>query len=244
MKRLIKWSLIAGLLWVLLLFLGGLSRPLGSLISLLPFGWVRFLGRHWVEATFNWGMLLTGLFVSVAICTTGHWLLKALHRQAQQGNAEGTARTWQWRWTLALFTSFCLLFVIAIGATGLFRQTTWLAQYPEHWYQERLNSYSELRRASGNVEMLFFDTERDIEKVHQAYLNARSDFFRDPFFEDWNLILYASADGQVRAHVVVPRNPKLLKAGRFICSGTNDFVSLTNLEATIQKLDQQYPIKR
>ena len=109
------------LLLVLVMILPPLTSPTvpGAMLKHLPFGWWEFLRRNVPQMTWNWGLIVTGIFCSVVIILLAHGLLGFLCRQIQASlRPERPLRPWLWRWTLGLYAAVWLLFMIAFGAAG------------------------------------------------------------------------------------------------------------------------------
>src|SRR3954469_10093687 len=117
------------LLLSLLLFVASLT-PLGrASITVVPFGWLQFLGRTLPSVTVNWSsvgmVVLCSALMLLVLQRFLSWLYLAFARGAERPSV------WRWRWTLALYAFFWILFVIVIGASGVMRHATWLVQFTE-----------------------------------------------------------------------------------------------------------------
>jgi hypothetical protein len=109
---------------------------LGLAMATLPLGWLRFLERNIPKATLNWSMIVTGVLFSIGVMILGHGIFRGIFAQIQtQARPGGAAKQWPWRWTLSLYLSMWLLFLVAFGAAGVYRHATWLVAYQEPWVQ-------------------------------------------------------------------------------------------------------------
>lgn len=245
-KRLIVGGIGVLVLLFFLLPLAASRTPLGAMLTILPAGWWRFLKRNIPQLTYDWGLIVTGIICTVLVLLVGHWLVAALFGQFQKG-ADGAKpfRQWRWSWTLGLYVTVWILFLIAFGASGVLRHTTWLLKVDQPWYEERLNSFTELRMAEGVVEQLLVENDQDLGKTRRAIMAERVyRRTRNPICEDFNVILYGDYSNKVAAYLIIPRNPKLLARGNFALSSsdTSGFIRpLSQLEDTLKRMEAQYP---
>jgi hypothetical protein len=248
-KRLIAWMCGVPLVLLMLLFLLALGvsyTPAGAVLMCLPLGWWHFLQRNLPQMTCNRNLIVTGTICSVLLVVAGNLLLGVLFRQVQQSvRPDQPARPWRWRWTVGLYAAVWLLFAIAIGTTGIFRHTTWLMDYPQPWYQERLNSYSEIRMLDMNLQELLLENNQDIQATRKGFLGERSYRRRHMLLADeFDVIFFADKSNKVAAYVIIPRNPQLVAKGEFGASipGNNDLVRpVSELQRTLADLDAAYP---
>jgi hypothetical protein len=251
MKR--KLLIIAGLVLgggLLLPLLAQSRTPMGDIVRCLPVGWFHFLQRNAPKITANWNIIGMGFLCTVALLVLGNWLLGALYRQFQAVRSpEQPAKPWRWRWTFALYAGVWLLFAIAFGATGVYRQSSWLMEYEQPWHEERLHPYSEFRRASMVVGTLMADNDDDLEQTRKAFL-AEDNWRRGKSLlcEDFQVVFYGKADNKIGAYVIIPRQPQLLKKGLFgvvTPLDKKDLIRpLSQLQETFATLDAAFPLKR
>lgn len=239
---------VFGLLVLLVLLLPLVASPtsVGAVLTNLPFGWWFFLKRNLPQLSYDWGLLGTGLICTVGILLLGNGFMRTLFRQLQRAQSpEAPARNWKWSWSWGIYAAMWLLFLIAFGAAGVLRHTTWLLKSPEPWYEERLNSYLELRLADGAVQQLMLEMGEDLAKTRQAIIAERGyRASRQPLGEDFNVILYGNSRNQVAGYLIIPRNPKLLAKGHFAVwtpENPGSILPLAELPATMARLDAEHP---
>jgi hypothetical protein len=242
MKRILFYSFMALFLGVILLpnlVFPGVPR---ALFNQLPFGWWHFLGRNLPELTMNWTLVATGCLCSVFAVAAGHWLMKGIWLQAQSLRRKDlTAGPWRWKWTLGLYAAIWLLFAIAFGAAGVFRQSTWLIQEEGPWYHSRSSTHIRLLQADAAIEQMILETGGDVEKARGAWLAERGR--GGGFFEEFTVVFYGDRQGVVRDYVIIPRNPELGVRGLFCASSSNrsDTIRpISELSATLATLEGKY----
>jgi hypothetical protein len=243
--------------WIAAIFIGAcllvILLPLatspffpGAILTVLPMGWWHFLKHNLPQITVNWPLIATGVLCSALVLVLGHYLLRALSRQLQQlSHPTQAARQWCWRWTVCSYFGVWMVFIIAFGAAGVLRHTTWLLQYPGPWYERRINLYSEMRVVDGTLQMLLMENNSNLESTLKAFNNEQPyRASQTPLFEDFNVIFYSDRSNQVAAYVIIPRTPRFLAKGRFGVStpATNDlFRPISELKKTMADLDAAYP---
>jgi len=221
---------------------------IGAVLKTLPFGWWYFLKRNIPQLTLDWGLVGTGIICTMGVLVLGNWFMGALFRQLQPPQSGGKpTRKWRWAWSWGVYAAMWILFLIAFGAAGVLRHTTWLLNAREPWYEERLNAYTELRIAEGKLEQLMFEADQDLEKTRRAIVGERGyRNSRRPLCEDFNIILYGNHSNRVNGYLIVPRNPKLLAKGNF-AAWTPDqpasILPLTQLRETMSRMEAEHPIK-
>lgn len=227
-----------------LLCLPALPPVARELVLRLPLGWLAFLRRTWPEVTWNWpgiGMvvLCSGLLL-VGLHSLGGWLYTAA-RGTHPGS--GPVR-WPWRWTGAIFGAFWLLFVLVMGASGLGRQLTWLADYDGPLYEERRSGWAELTQADGALATAFVEHPSNATEALMAF--RRGDYeptgSKPTLWEQHHVLLFTNASGGLAGYVIFPRNPSLRERTGFLASGA-EVVSrsgaMTNLPAVIARLERR-----
>jgi hypothetical protein len=247
-RRLVVWFI--GLLFFLFLVLplAASRTPTGAVLTTLPFGWWRFLKRNIPQITCDWGLIGTGVICTVLVLLVGNWFLGALWGQVQKRpEANQAPRKWRWPWTVCLYAAVWSLFLIAFGAAGVLRHTTWLLHDNQPWYEERLNTYVELRMAESTVNELLLENSQDLEKARAAILAERGyRRTRNPLCEDFNVILYGDGSNKVAAYLIIPRMPQLRAKGDFAAAaadGRESIRPLSQLQDTLSKMDAKYPAK-
>jgi hypothetical protein len=248
-KRIIKWMGGAALGSFLLLSLLSIladDLPLDKVLPQLMFGWWAFLRRNLPQMTWNWNLIATGILCSAGVIVIGNRLLVALFAQVQWArHPERTARPWRWPWTMGLYVAVWLLFVIAMGATGVFRHATWLLANDQPWYKVRYHVYMELKEVAIELRILLGD--------HQQIGAAHGAFLKEPSFhgqkmllaEEFNVLFYAGRSNQVAAFIIIPRTSQLLMEGKFATDSleTDEFTvrPLAELPQTIAEMEAKYP---
>jgi hypothetical protein len=172
--------------------------------------------------------------------------LGALFRQAQQSvRPDQPVQPWRWRWTIGMYAAVWLLFAIAFGATGVFRHTTWLMDYRQPWYQERMNPYNEIRMIDSMLQELLLENNQDIQATRKGFLSEKSYRRRQTLVADeFEVVFFADQSNKVAAYVIIPRSPQLAAKGKFGASipGNNDLVRpVSELQRTLADLDATYP---
>jgi hypothetical protein len=247
-KRLIAWicGVPLGLFALLFLLAVATSRsPLGAILSRLPLGWWHFLQRNFPQMTFNWSLIATGAVCSILVVVVGNWLLRALFAQVQRSmRPDQPQRDWCWRWTIYMYVAVWLFFAIAFGAAGVFRHITWLMDYDQPWFEERINTHSEFAFADMLVQESLVENNQDLDATRKAFFSQTSYRRRQELISDeFNAIFYADKNNKVVAYIIVPRNPQLLAKEKFELStpGTNGLIRpLSELQRTIADLDATY----
>jgi len=249
-KRIIAWICwgVPGLyLLLFLLPVAATPTPLGAVLTHLPLGWWAFLRRNLPQMTWNGNLIATGILCSAGVIVIGNWLLAALFKQIQQArHPEQTARPWRWRWTMGFYVAVWLLFAMAMGATGVFRHTTWLRADDQPWFQERVNASLEMREVAVDLRILQ-DDNPGIEATRKAFLHEPpvGRQLQKLLAEEFNVLFYAGQSNQVAAFIIIPRIPQLQAKGKFAVSlpGTGEFQErpLAELPQTIADMDAKYP---
>ena len=248
MKRAILW--VFGVVFVLLLLLPLVSNSnlFRAALSCLPLGWLHFLKRNVPQLTWNWSLIGMVFVCSAILLFLGNRQLSALYGQIQQRGADRTGTPWRWQWTASLYIALWLVFVTAFAAAGVFRHTTWLMEEQGPWYEERLNSYNELRVADGTIQQLLLENGGDLKKTQKALqAEGRWRYNSKVFCEEFEVIFYGNSNGQLETYVLIPRNPQLLKKGHFFVFPADQpsvEKPISELEHTIAELDAKYPGKQ
>jgi hypothetical protein len=241
---------IFGILILLIFFLPLAASPtaIGAVLTSLPFGWWHFLKRNIPQLSYDPGLIATGVICTIGVLLLGNWFMGALFKPLQKPQASAESqRKWKWSWSLGVYAAIWILFLIAFGAAGVFRHTTWLLKSTEPWYEERLDSYTELRIADGTVQQLMIETDEDLGKTRRPILAERGyRGSRRPLCEDFDIILYGNGSNQVAGYMIIPRNPKLLAKGNFAAwtpESPGSILPLTKLQETISKMEAERPSK-
>ena len=120
------------LLFLFLAFTGsyGLLQPLFILFT----GWFSFLARVLPQVTMNWSGIGMAVVCSALVIGWMHWLCQWFYAHwVRHGSPDGDVR-WRWTWTASLYGGVWLLFLAAIGVTGVVHQVGWLAATKEPLY--------------------------------------------------------------------------------------------------------------
>lgn len=110
-----KWVLLL----LLALFVASLTRVGGAAIGVVPFGWVKFLARTLPNVTVIWSGIGTVALCSALVLLTLQLFLQWLYAaMSPRSTSPYRPATWSWRWTVAVYACFWILFAIVIGASG------------------------------------------------------------------------------------------------------------------------------
>src|SRR5256885_8983127 len=104
--------------------LGAMLGPAGTgfkALSVLCVGWLKFLQHTLPNATVNWSAIGMVVLCSLILISVLHWFCNWIYSASNSP----VARSWPWRWTLALFASLWLTFGIVMGASGAARHIRW-----------------------------------------------------------------------------------------------------------------------
>jgi hypothetical protein len=216
------------------------------MLTCLPFGWWHFIKRNIPQISFNWGLVSTGVICSVLALVLGNWILSALYEQIQTPSLPGKpARKWRWKWTISLYASIWILFLIAFGAAGVSQHATWLLNNNQSWYERRRSSY-ELVFAKQTIKYLLMDNDQDLARTRKAvFAESKSFGGQIPFCEAFNVIFYGNSNHTVAAYLVIPRDPELIAKGEFAVFGPDDrdlIQPLSQLQQTLSELDAEYSV--
>src|SRR6267154_3500955 len=156
---------------LLLMFLpvAALSTNTGAVIRVVPLGWWHFLERNIPQITYDRGLIATGILCSAAGLLLVNWLMCAMFNQfrATQGVIKSPLR-WRWSWSVSLYATIWILFLINCGSAGLWQHIKLLLNSRQPWYEERLNSYVVVRSADSVVQNLMLEHDGNLEKVRKA----------------------------------------------------------------------------
>lgn len=216
------------------------------ILAHMPLGWWHFLERNASLMTWNWTLIATGVLTSVAVVGLGHYFLGTLFRHLQTSRTpEAPENKWRWRWTLSVYASIWLLFTILFGATGVYRHGTWLNDYGEPWYEERLYPPFEFMRVEQVIENLLLKTDGDLEKTYRAYLAEKTRRKNSFLHEDFKVLFFANSNRVVQHYLIIPRMPQLVKREKFYDQGhTNLIRNMRELSPAIETYSAQYPFQR
>jgi hypothetical protein len=239
------WLVLAFILCFWLMAAAAGPTALAALLRCLPFGWWHFIRQSLSQLTWNWDLIATGLLCSVLAIAIGHSLLRALFGRIQRVSRPATPiRRWPWRWTICSYAALWLLFVIAFGAGGILRHTTWLIHYHEPWYRERMGSYVQVRRMDGEVQALLMENNFEFERTRVAFFRMRPEGKHRIGYEDFDVILYPDLSNNVSAYVIVPRHAQ--QSARKVFGASVSGVGgamvrpISELQQTISQLDAAY----
>jgi hypothetical protein len=201
----------AALLMLLGLFIVGMLPLGGPAIKVLPFGWLKFLNRTLPDVTINWSgvgmvVLCSGLII-VALQSFLGWLHRTYH---------GGETRWRWRWSVAVYGAFWILFGIAIGASGAMRQTIWLLQFTEPVYKARRHEFAELRMMTGAVESALLETGSDLHKSQSLLASYRTGFGS---WDHHQFVFMADSSNRVERVLIIPRDPAAQRKVGFAVAG-------------------------
>lgn len=180
-----------------------------KILMYLPFGWIGFLRRVGPEITLNWSGVGMGLLCSALIIAGIQWLGSGFARRPQ---LERLGR-WRWGWSVALYAAVWLLFLAAMGVTGVAHQLGWLARSKEPLYV--LDGYGgdgvwRLQQEASILELAAQEAGWDAAKARRAYWEAQLD--RGPVrsranaLEEFETIFVPDSKGSLTAAVIYHRD--------------------------------------
>src|SRR5262249_22544387 len=150
---------------------------------------------------------ITGVLFSVFVVVLGNWLLRGLFTQIQSpSEPDQPVLRWPWRWTICLYLGMWLLFLVAFGATGVYRHTAWLMAYREPWVQSNSQIQDELTTADSKIRALASQVGDDINALRQAVQTLKYPTSRGVMFTDqYEVIFYCEEGNHVAAYLIIPR---------------------------------------
>ena len=241
-QRILLWT---GVTLLGLLVLASVNPILGQLLYRLPWGWIGFLRRTLPEVTINWGGVGWVLLVSGIVLAGLHWLCGWLYARVRAGGGDtAPARHWPWRWTLATYAGFWLLFSVVMSAAGLVRHVGWLLDFKAPLYVERAQPHAELRLAAFQIEMALQEGDGRLAQTRAAFFAADDpkSARRPSVWERHHTLFFTGRDKNLTAVVVFPRDLKAFaQAGLAVIRNgeTAEFQSWTNLSAILSRLESQ-----
>jgi hypothetical protein len=192
----------------------------------LGFGWASFLGRVVPKIRVNPAAVGFFLVVTALMLGTTHWLARSL------SNPQGAR--WRWRWTLGLHASIGLLFLTAMGVTGVAHQVGWLWRSDEPWSLDRnrhwrssMEMLSIVRTIEAAVHDPARDQNREVSEIRAEIIGEVSLAMDHCYFQ-----LFPGDRGPFRAAVVRPRSQEALERhGFFLVRKVGRVVDHTKLGA-------------
>lgn len=137
MKLLKNFLAVLVILFVLVFMILPILGALGiKFIWSLLAGWLLFLFRVLPQMDLNASSIVFTVLVSGLILALTQWLGRTLFRPE-------SGRVWSWRWTWSLYGAMWLLFMTAMGVTGVVHQSAWLATSERKWVVSSRPSYFE-----------------------------------------------------------------------------------------------------
>lgn len=207
-------------LFVLLLLLldfiglGGLLQPIWILFA----GWIAFLARVVPQITINWSGIGMVVVCSALVIGGMHWLGQWLYAHwVRQGSPDADVR-WRWTWTASLYGGLWLLFLAAMGVTGVVHQVGWLAATKEPLYVERYRFsilYAHLQDAATYLAMAADETDWKTAETRLLFHATEITHVRTPRpLEDLHAIYLEKAPDELDAVILFHRDPnKAEKSG-------------------------------
>lgn len=235
--RVLVWSVV---LFLFLAFTGGfgLFQPLWILFT----GWISFLTRVVPQMTVNWSGIGMGVVCSALLIAGMHWLCQWLYAHwTRQGSDEADTR-WRWTWTASLYGGLWLLFLAAMGVTGVVHQVGWLAASKEPLYIVRSGASAlyYLRTAVMNVNMAGEEEGWKPVETRRAVQASRFGGRREPRpVEDIQfLYLEERAGDKLAAVILFYRDPKKQERLGFTLitpDGSPEEFKMDQLQTVLQK---------
>jgi hypothetical protein len=240
-RRIVIWVAVV---LVVMIFLPAFSPLLGETMLRLPVGWWAYLKRVLPEVAFNWsgiGMVaLCSVLIVAALHRLGGWIYSHTGNDAAGPVA---SRRWSWRWTLAIFAGFWLMFALVIGAAGLGREVRWLAGSQQPLWIPREPGFMLLKGDVLDMAIAINDAETNLAAVLASFRETQGQkpSFRANAWERNHILFYELAGHRVAA-VIIPRDPKTARWDGFYVVGEGDFPesnSITNLPAVLARLEAE-----
>src|SRR5688572_20668189 len=100
-----------------------------------------------------------------------------------------------WKYPVAGYAGFWLLFAIVVASTGIFVESKWIKNGTEPLYVERRGEFVALREAVMHVRMALADSEGNPNLLQKSFMEF-SYRRRAPYWEDYNRIIFEQADGK------------------------------------------------
>src|SRR6185295_7061928 len=173
-------------------------------------GWLAFLARVLPQVTISWsgvGMVVvsSALFL-VGLQSLCQWLYS---HWVRQGSA-GAEVSWRWSWTACLYGVVWLLFLAAMGVTGMVHQVGWLAATREPIYVERgTPSRIQLRIAAMESAMFGGEEGWKLVETRRAIESARPAGGRSLHpIEDLHVLYLEGMPGKLAAIILFHRDQK------------------------------------
>lgn len=203
--------LIMALGWLLLITIVLSAVGLEALVVVpiqiafhLTFGWFWFLRRVLPEAHVNPAAVMFFLLATILVVAAIHWLGRSL--SAVRGGR------WPRRWSLGVYASTWLLFLTAMGVTGVAHQAGWLWRSGEPWGSEKnktVRSSMDMHIIVKGIELAVQeqapDHDRDASEIRPDVIKAISPALDSCYFQ-----LFPPDEGPFRAAVVRPRSQEAL----------------------------------
>lgn len=120
----IVWTILkwVGILFIVLLLVGGGGIFLLEIPVALAFGWIRFLRENLAMMELNPLLWAEAAGCVVALGLGGHWFARWLYGEM----APTAVQPWRPGWTIAGLGAVLLLFIAGIATIGITHQTAWL----------------------------------------------------------------------------------------------------------------------
>jgi lipid-A-disaccharide synthase-like uncharacterized protein len=212
-----KWGrlifrVFLGLVLLFLLLLMFDARGFLLLAFTLLGGWMKFLLRVLPQVTISWSGIGMVVVCSALVLAAMHWLCQWLYAHWVRHDSATADVRWRWSWTASLYGGVWLLFLAAMGVTGVVHQAGWLAATKEPFYVERewraswrmyLYNYSRSMHSSGRSEDWSpAETRREFEALYPAHGRP------PPPLETLHVIYFEGSSNKLAAAILFYRDPK------------------------------------
>lgn len=216
MSKAFVWFL--GIVLGLLILTSG-GSPLLPVCGHLLFGWVGFLRRVMPNVQVNWSGVGLAVICSLIIV----WGVHSLGAWWCAGRSDPTqptaARRWCWAWTVSLYSLLWLLFLSAMGITGLAHQLGWLFSSGQPWWIVRRNHLYELRLDAMNLHQAAELEQWTLARVRKRFIEEQPAAHRGgrPHpLEAMHVLLFEGPDADLAAAVILHRDEATRKRVGFL----------------------------
>ena len=229
-SRALLWS--SGLFLICGVLLPVVSPRISLVVWHLPQGWIGFLKRVVPHLKVNWSGLGMGMVCSVLIVAGIHYMMSWLYGFHSSGAAKNWSNLWRPSWSCAFYGALWLLFLAAMGITGVAHQVGWLmtSKVPLRVVREFRGDYiRHLKYVATEIAMVGEDNGWALEETRKAFYRTRSLYpvggLRPNAIEDLHVLFLDGQKGKSAAAVACYRDPVKREKSGFV------LVPLNNREA-------------
>jgi hypothetical protein len=180
------------------------------------------------KITVNWTGIATVVTCSVLIVAAMHSLAAWLYQGAGASRETETQQRWRWSWSLALYGALWLLFLAAMGITGVVHQTGWLmtSNAPLRVVREYPGDYlRHLKGIATELHMAAAENEWGLEATRKAFYESQSDYSiggsRPNAIEDLEILFLEGSKNELAAVAAFFRDPLKREKSGFVLVARN-----------------------